>query len=488
MSRNRVWSVLAVLVVVAAVAAVLSAVVRSSSPSSAAQLREGSAAVVDGPDRADGVLVSRTLFGRSDEAIVVTPAAGAQGWDRARTLAEEHQTPVFALDDADRGEVADEIGRLGVTTVYVIGDISAAGGLGAARISPDTAAMSGQRASQAGSSIAFLSDAAGPDAEVTAHAAGARVVRVPADDPRGTGESVRVLRDHPTAAVRAFGTGFGSSDQFADRVHIARTQAELPGGGQIVFPGRQIVALYGSPGSPTLGPLGAQDIEASIDRVKKLAAEYQPYSRVPVVPAFEIIVTVASSEPGPDNSYSSMVDPARIRPWVDAARAAGVYVTLDLQPGRTDFLTQARRYADLLAQPHVGLALDPEWRLKPDQVHLTQIGSVSADEVNRTSQWLAGFAAERRLPQKVFVLHEFDSAMLVNRERIDTSHPELQVLIHADGHGEPPVKMGTWQRLVTDLPPNIWMGWKNFYTEDHPTFTPSRTMQVRPLPVFVSYQ
>lgn len=121
-------------------------------------------------------------------------------------------------------------------------------------------------------------------------------------------------------------------------------------------------------------------------------------------------------------------------------------------------------------------------------MHLTQIGSVSADEVNRTSQWLAGFAAERRLPQKVFVLHEFDSAMLVNRERIDTSHPELQVLIHADGHGEPPVKMGTWQRLVTDLPPNIWMGWKNFYTEDHPTFTPSRTMQVRPLPVFVSYQ
>ena len=56
---------------------------------------------------------------------------------------------------------------------------------------------------------------------------------------------------------------------------------------------------------------------------------------------------------------------------------------LDLQPGRTDFLTQAKLYAELLKQPHVGLALDPEWRLKPDQVHLVQIGSVSAEEINQ---------------------------------------------------------------------------------------------------------
>ena len=67
---------------------------------------------------------------------------------------------------------------------------------------------------------------------------------------------------------------------------------------------------------------------------------------------------------------------------MDAAREAGVYVMLDLQPGRTDFLTQAKRYEELLAQPHVGLALDPEWRLGPQQLHLEQIGSVGIDEVN----------------------------------------------------------------------------------------------------------
>ena len=68
-------------------------------------------------------------------------------------------------------------------------------------------------------------------------------------------------------------------------------------------------------------------------------------------------------------------------PDVQAAAAAGQYVVLDLQPGRTDFLTQARRYESLLTEPNVGLALDPEWRLAPDQVPLRQIGGVDASEV-----------------------------------------------------------------------------------------------------------
>ncbi len=72
--------------------------------------------------------------------------------------------------------------------------------------------------------------------------------------------------------------------------------------------------------------------------------------------------------------YSSETEIGVLRPYVDAAKAAGIYVVLDLQPGRTDFLTQAKRYAELLAEPHVGLALDPEWRLKPNQRHRALAG------------------------------------------------------------------------------------------------------------------
>ena len=41
-----------------------------------------------------------------------------------------------------------------------------------------------------------------------------------------------------------------------------------------------------------------------------------------------------------------------------------MYVVLDLQPGRSNFLDQAKLYEPLLRLPHVGLALDPEWRLR----------------------------------------------------------------------------------------------------------------------------
>lgn len=486
MSRNRVWSVGIVLVVIAVLTAA-STVVRTSSPSAAAQLPSRSAAVIGGPPVGDSVLVSKTLFAQSPEAIVVSPTAAADVWARARAVSVARHLPVFAVDPANRAAVTAELGRLGTTTVYTDGDRSLADGLGVSTVSSDLSRVTGNVLSSVGS-VAYLTDEAGPDAEITAQAAGAQVVRVPLADPRATGESVRVLREHPDAAVRAFGSGFGSSQDFADRMRTALAQPELPGGGQQMFPGRRVVALYGSPGAPSLGPLGEQNLPASIARVKALAAQYQRFSPVPVIPAFEIIATVASAAPGPDNAYTNMIDPATLRPWVQAAHDAGLYVTLDLQPGRMDFLTQAKRYADLLALPNVGLALDPEWRLKPNQVHLTQIGSVAADEVNRTSDWLAGLVRAKGLPQKVFVLHEFDTDMLANRPQINTSHPELQVVIHADGHGIPSVKMDTWRRITTDLPPNVWLGWKNFFTEDHPTFTPAATMAVRPTPWFISYQ
>ena len=58
-------------------------------------------------------------------------------------------------------------------------------------------------------------------------------------------------------------------------------------------------------------------------------------------------------------------------------------------------------------------------------------------------------------------------------------------MIHADGHGTPPVKMSTWDRLITDLQPGIWMGWKNFYTEGSSALHRSRRWRCDP-PWFVS--
>ena len=323
----------------------------------------------------------------------------------------------------------------------------------------------------------------------TARAAGARVeLTGGATDPRGSAELVELLGEQQPETVVALGAGFAAEEGLDWKLEAAATGAQLPGGGQLLFPGRFMVALYGSTEGPALGVLGEQDLPASIERARATAAPYEALVDTPVVPAFEIIVTVASSVAGPDGNYSTEQSVEDVRPWVEAAGEAGLYVVLDLQPGRTDFVTQAEQYRPLLELPYVGLELDPEWRLRPDQVHLQQIGQVGIDEVNEVVTWLADLTRANDLPQKLLVLHQFQVRMIPERERLDTSREELALMVHVDGQGSQPAKQDTWRTLRQTEPDEVAWGWKNFYDEDVPMLTPEETVAVEPRPDLISYQ
>ena len=332
------------------------------------------------------------------------------------------------------------------------------------------------------------SDEANLAATATARGSGASVHVLAVPDPRSDSGVIADLANKPARPVVALGADFGSPEQLRLRIDTAATGLELPGGGQLLFPGRRMVALYGTPGSAALGVLGEQPLEATLARAKRVAADYAPLSDVPVVPALEIIATVASSDPGGDGNYSSEGSVERLQPWVEQAGAAGIYVVLDLQPGRTDFLTQAQRYEELVALPNVGVALDPEWRLRAGQRHMAQTGSVGIGEVNEVVTWLADLTRERKLPQKLLIVHQFRLSMIAGRESLDTSREELAIVIHVDGNGSPPLKQRTWRTLTASPPAGSWLGWKNFYDEDTPMLTPTETMAVRPTPFFISYQ
>ncbi|GED96533.1 hypothetical protein [Gordonia crocea] len=439
------------------------------------------------PNEPDAVLTSRATFPASSSAILVRDDAAPDVLARSAQAAQERRVPLLDVGPTSVQPVRNELARLGATSVAAIDPATipdvgvGVSGLDGLR-SPSSAPITDP-------TLVLISAGRGSEpARATAVAAGAVAAVVNGTDLLTNGDAVDFVKRHNPGRVIGIGGQFGTPALLSSHVEAARHAPELPGGGYTLFPGRRMVALYGSPGAPALGPLGRQNLPASIARAQRLAQSYQPFSKEKVIPAFEIIVTVASASPGVGNKYTNVIDPKTILPWVVEAGKAGVYVTLDLQPGRADFLSQAKMYTELLKYPHVGLALDSEWRLKPNQVHLTQIGSVEAAEVNRVADWLAALVRDNRLPQKLFVLHQFDSDMLANRNRISTANPELAVMIHADGHGTPPVKMSTWNRLLTGLQPGIVMGWKNFYTEDHPTFSPQQTMAVRPAPWFVSYQ
>lgn len=263
---------------------------------------------------------------------------------------------------------------------------------------------------------------------------------------------------------------------------------EFPNGGRTLFPDYRLVALYGTPDMPVLGALGAQNVPRSIARVKTLAKNYQKYSTAHILPTFEIITTVASASPTSNHDYSQEIDMAKLRPWVRAAQKAGLYVVLDLQPGRTDFLSQAKQYTPLLEQPNVGLALDPEWRLKPHELPLVQIGAVNIHEVNATAAWLAELTKSRKLPQKLFLLHQFRLDMLPHRNQLDTSRPELAYAIQMDGQGSQSQKADTWRAIIARPPASVRFGWKNFYKKDTKLLTPAQTMHIKPQPWYISYQ
>ena len=315
-------------------------------------------------------------------------------------------------------------------------------------------------------------------------AAGGNLLYVDPDDLRASSLStINVLTGppHPWRLI-------GQMPQDADwQLSVLANGQQLPGGGYVLFPSRRIVAVYGHTNTNALGVLGEQGPAEGVARASSIAQGYEA-DGIPVITAFEIIATLASSAPGSDGNYSLRTAIADLEPWIDQAEQSGMYVILDLQPGRGDFLTQAKEYEELLLEPHVGLALDPEWRLKPDQFHLEQIGSVDAAEVNQVVDWLAQLVRENNLPQKLLMVHQFSNEMITNRSEIRTT-PELAVMIHMDGQGQSALKFNTYAEITRNsLDNGWWWGWKNFYDEDFPTLTPAQTLEARPVPYVVSYQ
>ena len=294
-----------------------------------------------------------------------------------------------------------------------------------------------------------------------------------------------VIEDSVRTSARRLLVGDFPSDA-AWQIDVAARGLALPGGGQLLFPSKRIVALYGHPHTAALGVLGEQSPEAAVRRAAEVAESYATEG-IDLVPGFEIITTLASASAGADGDYSAELSVADLTPWVNAATEAGYYVILDLQPGRTDFLTQAKRYEELLSLPNVGLALDPEWRLKADQTHLRQIGSVTAREINEVSEWLAGIVRREALPQKLLLVHQFKLSMISSRSEIE-SRPELGMVIQMDGQGPLGTKFATWRALLVDGSPNWEWGWKSFYDEDSPMATPQQVLDLEPVPVFISFQ
>jgi hypothetical protein len=500
------WMMVALVVLALVVAtAGLVAVTKPGQPGGGAAARarvlRTAATVVSGSPAVASAGLARTLLVSAPAAVVASTSSAADVIAGAAMARRAHApllllpvrdtaAQLTALRAAIRSLSPGAVLAVGLASHALAADLPGVKVVGSASGLPVTAAAPPMRgvAVLVHTGRSAAASALATAAAATAQAAGARVIDVPGYDPRAYPAVIRALAAARPLRVLGVGGKFGPASVLAARVAVAKTGAQLPGGGQVLFPMRRIVALYGSPGTPALGVLGHQDLAASIARAKAAAAQYTALTKVPVIPAFEIIATVAQASPGRSGNYSYVSSVAALRPWVRAATKAGLYVTLDLQPGRASLLAQAKIYRSLLKLPDVGLALDPEWKLQPGERPLRQIGSVSIAEVNSVSAWLARLTAEYRLPQKLLELHEFRLSMIQDIGLLDVRHDNLAIVVNMDGQGAPVTKQQTWQAVVANAPKGVYFGWKDFFTKDKPMLGPRLTIRRAPQPVLISYQ
>ena len=259
---------------------------------------------------------------------------------------------------------------------------------------------------------------------------------------------------------------------------------ELPQGGTKIYPGHLLVAYYGTAGTGALGVLGEDTPDRITRRLRRAARPFTASGRkVQIV--YELIVTVADPRPGPGGDYNHDISRDKVERYIRAAHRNKALLVLDIQPGRSNFLTVAKRWRWALRDPWVGLALDPEWRMVPGQVPGRTIGQVRAAEVNRVSLWLQRIAANRGHPQKVFVVHQFRTDMVRNIDQV-RDRPRLAMVQHVDGFGTQRQKLATYHRVAR--PRQFHLGFKLFYDEDTDLMRPARVLKIRPRVKFVSYQ
>lgn len=257
--------------------------------------------------------------------------------------------------------------------------------------------------------------------------------------------------------------------------------------GQTMFPDHRVVALYGTQRSASLGVLGEQPPNEAAARLEEVAEPWRA-GDLPVLPAFELIATLATGTPEDRGVYNIRSSPEFVQEYLEVARRHGYYLILDIQPGRSDFLTEAKYYEQFLRQPDVGIALDPEWRTPPP--HRPKggfVGQVDAAEVNLVIDYVAQLVAEEDLPEKLVIVHQFQDRMITNRDQL-VERPGVALTIHMDGFGDRSNKLNTYD-VVRAAPP-IDMGLKLFYDEDIAMFEAAEVLGglFDPVPLLITYQ
>jgi hypothetical protein len=264
-------------------------------------------------------------------------------------------------------------------------------------------------------------------------------------------------------------------------------QAELPRGGTSVLPQNRVIGFYGAPQARSLGELGIGSPASAAKRLKRQIRPYEPRSRQPILPVFELLGTIALASPGEDGKYRARQPDRIIRRYSQTAKRNRFLLMMDIQPGRSTFIEEARHLRRWLRKPYVSIALDPEWNMGPNGTPGEEVGSVSAKMVNRVTRFLTEIVRRHDLPQKLVVVHQFTDDMIRHKGDLK-ARPGVDLVLNADGFGTRQAKTSKYEQLSPPRRSKLFPGFKLFYEEDDGLMSPKQVMRLDPRPFFVVYE
>lgn len=317
-------------------------------------------------------------------------------------------------------------------------------------------------------------------AVATARAAGALPVEVAGGDPRADASVVETISEAKALAVVGIGAEFGTSQELGWRVRAAESGTLLPSGTQLVLAGDSRYVAVGA--DAVTSRLEAVDADAAAEAVAEARTAADAFAAVdprPTVPVVEVRATRSSSSSGTDGDYSTEVPAEELRPFVDAVTAAGVHVVLSFEPGRASFDEQVAEYADLLALPGVGVALDVSARRGA-----VQYGTVDVAEVEAVAVRLGELVRSEALPQKLLVVQTPSAEAVRGLADLDAGAGEVAVVAQSIASGGYGRRVAAWDGVVTGSSAEVVPGWTTGSSD--PALDVAGVLSLEPAPRYVA--
>lgn len=268
-----------------------------------------------------------------------------------------------------------------------------------------------------------------------------------------------------------------------------KTPYPLPGA---ILPFKTVIAFYGNLYSKQMGVLGEYPREQMLTKLRYEIGRWKHAdSTLDIQPALHYIAVTAQGSPGKNGKYRLRMPFSQIDSVLSMAHEVNGIVFLDLQVGLSNLHEELPLFEKYLSMPEVHLGIDPEFSMKTGKAPGKVVGTFDAEDVNYASDYLAKLVKAHNLPPKILTVHRFTQNMITNYRQIKT-RPEVQVVMHMDGWGEPARKINTYKQFIYKEPVQF-TGFKLFYKNDvirsnSRMMTPEELLKLKPRPVYIQYQ